>query len=141
MARAALEAGKDVFVEKPLSVDLRGGEELVEFAEAKRQILMVGHILRYHPAIVKLQGPDRGRRSRQAPLPVFESSQHRKDPNRGKHPVELRAPRHLGDALAARRDARTVSTARVARTSTGHVSDVTLSQLRFSERRAGAHHL
>jgi len=55
MAKAALEAGKDVFVEKPLAIDVNEGRRLVELAEAKKRILMVGHILRYHPAIVKLQ--------------------------------------------------------------------------------------
>jgi UDP-2-acetamido-3-amino-2,3-dideoxy-glucuronate N-acetyltransferase len=55
MARAALEAGKDVFVEKPLAVEVDQGRELVGLAEAQRRILMVGHILRYHPAIVKLK--------------------------------------------------------------------------------------
>ena len=55
MAKAALEAGKDVFVEKPLAMDVKHGECLVKLAEEKRRILMVGHILRYHPAIVKLQ--------------------------------------------------------------------------------------
>ncbi len=54
MARAALEAGKDVYVEKPLAIDLKEGRNLVELAERRRRILMVGHILRYHPAIVKL---------------------------------------------------------------------------------------
>src|ERR1051326_4045151 len=55
MAKAALEAGKDVFVEKPLAVDVKHGEELVRLAKASGKILMVGHILRYHPAILKLQ--------------------------------------------------------------------------------------
>jgi UDP-2-acetamido-3-amino-2,3-dideoxy-glucuronate N-acetyltransferase len=55
MAKAVLEAGKDVFVEKPLAIDLKEGEALVELAAAKHRILMVGHILRYHPAILKLQ--------------------------------------------------------------------------------------
>jgi UDP-2-acetamido-3-amino-2,3-dideoxy-glucuronate N-acetyltransferase len=55
MAKAALEAGKDVLVEKPLAVDVKHGEELVRIAENKGRILMVGHILRYHPAILKLQ--------------------------------------------------------------------------------------
>ena len=55
MAKAALEAGKDVLVEKPLAVDVKHGEELVKIAEAKGRILMVGHILRYHPAILKLK--------------------------------------------------------------------------------------
>ncbi len=55
MAKAALEAGKDVLVEKPLAIDVKHGEELVKLAEAKGRILMVGHILRYHPAILKLK--------------------------------------------------------------------------------------
>jgi len=55
MAKAALEAGKDVLVEKPLAIDVRHGEQLVQLANAKGRILMVGHILRYHPAILKLQ--------------------------------------------------------------------------------------
>ena len=55
MAKAALEAGKDVLVEKPLAIDVRHGEDLVRLAAAKGRLLMVGHILRYHPAILKLQ--------------------------------------------------------------------------------------
>src|SRR5439155_2250001 len=55
MAKAALDAGKDVFVEKPLAIDVHHGEELVALAEARGRILMVGHILRYHPAILRLQ--------------------------------------------------------------------------------------
>jgi UDP-2-acetamido-3-amino-2,3-dideoxy-glucuronate N-acetyltransferase len=55
MAKAALEAGKDVLVEKPLAIDVHHGEELVQLAAAHGRILMVGHILRYHPAILKLQ--------------------------------------------------------------------------------------
>jgi UDP-2-acetamido-3-amino-2,3-dideoxy-glucuronate N-acetyltransferase len=55
LAKAALEAGKDVFVEKPLAIDVGQGQELVELAKQRQRILMVGHILRYHPAIVKLQ--------------------------------------------------------------------------------------
>lgn len=55
VAKAALEAGKDVFVEKPLSVDVGQGQRLVKLAEENGRILMVGHILRYHPAVIKLQ--------------------------------------------------------------------------------------
>lgn len=55
LAKTALEAGKDVLVEKPLAVEVKHGEELVRIAEANGRILMVGHILRYHPAILKLQ--------------------------------------------------------------------------------------
>jgi len=55
MARAALEAGKDVLIEKPLAINVKHGEDLIRLADAKGRILMVGHILRYHPAILKLQ--------------------------------------------------------------------------------------
>ncbi len=55
MAKQALEAGKDVFVEKPLSLTVEEGEELVKLAKEKDRILMVGHLLEYHPAIIKLK--------------------------------------------------------------------------------------
>jgi len=55
LVRAALEAGKHVLVEKPLCLSAREGEELVQLAEEKGRILMVGHLLWYHPAIIKLQ--------------------------------------------------------------------------------------
>ena len=55
MAKDALEVGKDVFVEKPLALTVVDGEELVELAKEKKRILMVGHLLEYHPAIVKLK--------------------------------------------------------------------------------------
>src|ERR1700693_1239670 len=45
LAKAALEAGKDVLVEKPLAIDVKQGEDLVRVADNKRRILMVGHIL------------------------------------------------------------------------------------------------
>ena len=54
-AHMALEAGKDVYVEKPLAVNVRDGEKLVELAAKKSRILMVGHILQYHPAVIKLK--------------------------------------------------------------------------------------
>jgi predicted dehydrogenase len=50
----ALRAGKDVFVEKPLATNLTDGLELQAQAEALDRILMVGHILEYHPACLKL---------------------------------------------------------------------------------------
>jgi UDP-2-acetamido-3-amino-2,3-dideoxy-glucuronate N-acetyltransferase len=55
MAMAALQAGKDAFVEKPLTLDWRDGIEMVETAHRHHRILMVGHLLRYHPAILKVQ--------------------------------------------------------------------------------------
>src|SRR5712692_5201550 len=55
MAAAALQAGKDVFVEKPLALEVAQAEELMELARRKKRVLMVGHILQYHPAILKLR--------------------------------------------------------------------------------------
>ena len=55
LARAAIEAGKDVFVEKPLALEVREAEELVGLAAASSRVLMVGHILQYHPAVIKLK--------------------------------------------------------------------------------------
>ncbi len=55
MVKNALESGKDVYVEKPLALTVKEGEELVKIAENKKRILMVGHILQYHPAVIKLK--------------------------------------------------------------------------------------
>jgi UDP-2-acetamido-3-amino-2,3-dideoxy-glucuronate N-acetyltransferase len=55
MVKAALAAGKDVFVEKPLALEVAEGQELVSLAAKQNRILMVGHILRYHPAVQKLK--------------------------------------------------------------------------------------
>ncbi len=55
LARRALRAGKDVFVEKPLALHACEGQMLVELASSQRRILMVGHILEYHPAVLELK--------------------------------------------------------------------------------------
>jgi UDP-2-acetamido-3-amino-2,3-dideoxy-glucuronate N-acetyltransferase len=55
VALAVLNAGKDVFVEKPLCLDVTHAEELVALAKELKRILMVGHLLQYHPCIRKLQ--------------------------------------------------------------------------------------
>lgn len=54
LARAALEAGKDVFVEKPICLDFSEGRSLVELAQAKQRVLMVGHLLQHHPLVEEL---------------------------------------------------------------------------------------
>jgi len=55
MAKQALLAGKDILVEKPLSLAVEEGEELILLAEKNSKILMVGHVLEYHPGIIKLK--------------------------------------------------------------------------------------
>lgn len=55
MVREALLAGKDVFVEKPLCLSDKEGVELAELAKTAGRILMVGHLLWYHPVVLKLK--------------------------------------------------------------------------------------
>src|SRR5678816_3337919 len=59
LARRALEAGKDVFVEKPLALTAKEGEALVELAEKQGRILMVGHLLEYHLSLIHISEPTR----------------------------------------------------------------------------------
>ena len=55
LARAALEAGKHVFVEKPMAVRAGDAEELLALAEERELVLMPGHLLLYHPGVRKLK--------------------------------------------------------------------------------------
>ncbi len=50
-----LKNGKHVFVEKPMTLNLEHSEELVKLSEKNKKILMVGHILEYHPAFVTVK--------------------------------------------------------------------------------------
>jgi len=54
-ARESLQAGKHVFVEKPLALEIAQAQELCELAEQRRLVLMVGHLLQYHPIYVRLR--------------------------------------------------------------------------------------
>jgi len=51
LAKTLLEAGKDVYVEKPLALKVAHAEELVKLAAQKNRILMVGHLLLHHPGV------------------------------------------------------------------------------------------
>jgi predicted dehydrogenase len=55
VAKRALEAGKHTFVEKPLTLTAADSEELIRLAEARGLKLMVGHILRHHPAVAYMR--------------------------------------------------------------------------------------
>jgi predicted dehydrogenase len=54
-ATKAVENGKDVLVEKPIALTVEDAEREVRVAEANGRILMVGHVLRFHPAFEKLK--------------------------------------------------------------------------------------
>jgi UDP-2-acetamido-3-amino-2,3-dideoxy-glucuronate N-acetyltransferase len=55
LVRESLLAGKDVYVEKPLCLSNREGEQLTALARREGRILMVGHLLWYHPVVRKLK--------------------------------------------------------------------------------------
>lgn len=55
LTERALKAGKDVFVEKPISLSPGEALTLKRIAEADGRVLMVGHLLQYHPAVDKLK--------------------------------------------------------------------------------------
>ena len=55
LCKAALQAGKDVFVEKPFVLTVSHAEELVQRAEQEGRILMVGYLLEHHPVIHRLK--------------------------------------------------------------------------------------
>ena len=55
LARRVLDAGKHCFVEKPLAQSAADAEQAVEAAESSGKVLMVGHLLEYHPAVSRLK--------------------------------------------------------------------------------------
>ena len=65
VAQAVLESGANVLVEKPIAATLEQGTRLIDCAEKHRRLLMVGHIVRFNPAIQalknKLQNGELGR--------------------------------------------------------------------------------
>ena len=55
LARAALEAGKHVFIEKPMAMSVEECRELIELAAARRLTLMVGHTFVFSPPVRKVK--------------------------------------------------------------------------------------
>lgn len=55
LCKKALLAGKDVYVEKPFVLSVADAEEIVALADDRQRILMVGHLLEYHPVVQKLK--------------------------------------------------------------------------------------
>ena len=55
LVKAMLEAGKNVYVEKPISTVAEEARVLTELADEKGLVLMVGHLLLYHPAVNRLK--------------------------------------------------------------------------------------
>jgi predicted dehydrogenase len=55
LARQGLMANKDLLVEKPMALNLKEAEEMLEMAKERNRILMVGHLLLYHPVVDRLK--------------------------------------------------------------------------------------
>lgn len=55
LAIQAMQSGKDVFVEKPMALTLNDAARMKSCADEFDRILMVGHLLEYHPAVIKLR--------------------------------------------------------------------------------------
>ena len=60
LAVEALEAGKHVFVEKPMSLNLASAKSMNKAAVKANRQLMIGHLIRYHPAFIELLAQVRG---------------------------------------------------------------------------------
>ena len=54
LAQKCMQAGKNVFVEKPLALDINDAEILINLSKKRNLNLMVGHLLQYHPAFIEL---------------------------------------------------------------------------------------
>jgi predicted dehydrogenase len=55
IAKAALEAGKHVFIEKPVTQKLQEAEMLLQLSESKKLVGQVGHVERFNPALLSVQ--------------------------------------------------------------------------------------
>lgn len=55
LCKRALLAGKDVYVEKPFVLSADDARELISIADREKRVLMVGHLLEYHPVVDKLK--------------------------------------------------------------------------------------
>ncbi len=77
LAKQALEAGKHVFVEKPPAMRAAEMDELVTLAAERDRVLMPGHLLLYHPGVVKLKELIDDGRARRCALRLREPRQPR----------------------------------------------------------------
>jgi len=87
VARAALEAKKHVWVEKPFCTDSKLAEELVKLAQAQGVRLFVGHIMNYHGSFLKVL--EWLRQNPGEPILQFISERGKVIPNNQRHPGDL----------------------------------------------------
>ena len=102
LCKAALLAGKDVYVEKPFVLEVAHAEELVHIAKQEGRILMVGHLLEYHPVINRLKEMIDSNELGDIYYFYNQRVNLGDDARRRERAVELRAARHLVDSVPAR---------------------------------------
>jgi predicted dehydrogenase len=140
LAKLALEAGKHVFVEKPPAMKSAEIDELVSIAEERDLVLMPGHLLLYHPGVLKLKELVDGGELGDV-LMVYGNRQNLGViPQARERPLVARCPRPLGDPLPPRRGSRRGRRARQSLLKTG-VEDVVFCYLRFPSGRIAHMHL
>jgi predicted dehydrogenase len=105
MAIQALDAGKDAFVEKPLALTAEDGTAMVAAARRNGRLLMVGHLLIYHPAIVAIRKLIADGELGRLEYLYSNRFEHGQNPARRKCAVELCPARHFGFAAVNRPDA------------------------------------
>ena len=105
IARMALEAGKDVYVEKPFTLEIGHADELIALAEAQQARPDGRAPARVPPGRDAPAGDDRARGTRPPLLHLQPAREPRHRARRRERAVELRAARHLGDHVPARRRA------------------------------------
>ena len=104
----SLEAGKHCFVEKPLATTAADAERAVAAAERAGKILMVGHLLEYHPAVARLKELIDSDELGEALLHLRQPPQPRQAARRRERAVEPRRARRVRRAAPDRRRARRV---------------------------------
>jgi UDP-2-acetamido-3-amino-2,3-dideoxy-glucuronate N-acetyltransferase len=131
MVRSALQAGKDVFVERPMALTVRDGQELVRYATDTNRILMVGNALRFHPAVGKLRDMiDAGELGR---VEYVCSSRPSIDPLRAEENILWSfAPHEVSVILGLLGELPTTASCQGGDYVGRGVSDVTISQFQFA---------
>ena len=105
LALRAFEAGKHVFVEKPLAQSVAEAEDVVAAAREAGRVLMVGHLLEYHPGRREAQGDRRLGRARRPALHLLQPAEPRQAARGRERAVVARRARRVGGAAAGRRGA------------------------------------
>ncbi len=141
LAKQALEAGKHVLVEKPPAMRAAEMDELVALAADADLVLMPGHLLLYHPGVVKLKELIEARRARRGAVRVRQPPEPRDRAHERERALVARRARPLGDPLPARRGPRRRDGAAARDFLTPGVEDVVFCFLRFPSGKIAHMHL